>query len=108
MKDCRSAAGIRSTLAGNSTTASPAWSTSTPNSGVGGHDHIPRFGQVRPGQPGQHDPVDPPVTAAGPAQHLGHPEDIMMAVMAHRDTTQPGAWADYQPTGFHQRANRLR
>ena len=34
VKDCRSVAGIRSTLAGNSTTASPAWSTITPNSGV--------------------------------------------------------------------------
>ena len=74
----------------------------------GRHDHIARFGEVRPGQPGQGDPVDPPVAAAGPAQHFWHPEDIMMAVLAHRDPPQPGAWADHQPAGFHERADRLR
>ena len=62
---------------------------------------------MSPGQVGQRDPVDPPVAAAAPAQHLGYPEDIVMAVLADRHATQPGTRADHQAVGLRQRADRL-
>ena len=94
----------------------PGWELDDGQAGVidqdaelrdGGDDNVSRLGQVGPGGSGQYYPVEPPVTAARPAQYLILPEDIVMAIRAGRDPAQPGTWPDEQTPGFHQRTDRL-